>query len=197
MKKIVGAFLTLFMAVSPLGLCVAEQAIYWGQEPATNFDITDKDFSINFGKSQPFRTFGDQEIYDTYKSRDVIPETQQSNTNRAIRSYTPVQPEPIVRQVPPARTNVNSPLPSQRSNTGVTTKKRVVPSIAPKPAETLPGEQPPASANTSVNSKVEPEIASPDDQDRPAKKKMKWGQTESKASESENKFRWGQQDQSN
>ncbi len=197
MKRIVGALLMIFVAVSPPALSIAEEEIYWGQAPPTSSDITDDDFSINFDKPQTLRTFGDQEIYDTYKAKDLLPETQSGpETGPSSQSTVPIQPEPVVRTAPPIRTNISSPLSTQRSAPAASTPARITPA-PPKPAETAPGATQPASTpDASVNSGGS-SPPSQDDQDRPATKKMKWGQTESKSGESTNKFQWGKQGQEN
>jgi hypothetical protein len=193
MKKTVGAFLMAFVTLSLPALSIADEEMYWGQAPPTSAEITDKDFSIDFDKTQQSPTFGDQEIYDTYKTKDLVPETQ-PEVSPTIQSSTPIQPEPAVRTAPPIRTNISAPISTQRS-TPASTPSRVTPSVAPKPAETAPGSTPPS---TNVNASVNGNVGSgtnPDDQDRPATKKMKWGQTESNSDESLNKFQWGKQNQ--
>ncbi|MGO8881718.1 MAG: hypothetical protein ACLPVO_18615 [Desulfomonilaceae bacterium] len=195
MKKIVGAFLMVFMTLSPPALSIAEEEMYWGQAPPTSTQITDKDFSIDFNKTQQGPTFGDQEIYDTYKTKDLIPETKPA-VGPTTRSSIPIQPEPVVRTAPPIRTNISGPTSTQRSTPTTPTPSRVTPSVSPTPAETAPGSTPPANVNASGNGNVE-SSTNHDDQDRPAAKKMKWGQTESNSEESQTKFQWGKQNQKN
>lgn len=186
----------VFMTLSPPALSIAEEEMYWGQAPPTSAQITDKDFSIDFDKTQQGPTFGDQEIYDTYKTKDLIPETE-PEVGPTMRSSTPIQPESVVRTAPPIRTNISVPTSTQRSTPTAPTPSRVTPSVSPRPAETAPGSTPPATnANSSANGNVESSTNS-DDQDRPAAKKMKWGQTESNSEESQTKFQWGKQNQKN
>ncbi len=181
----------VFMTLSPPALSIAEDEMYWGQAPPTSAEITDKDFSIDFDKTQQSPTFGDQEIYDTYKTKDLTSEAQ-PEAGPAIRSSTPIQPEPVVRTAPPPiRTNISVPTSTQRS-----TPSQKAPSVSPKPAETSPGSTPPTTnANSSVNGNVGSSTTDQDDQDRPATKKMKWGQTESNSEQSQTKFQWGKQNQ--
>ncbi len=192
MKRIVGVFLTLFVAFSPLALCGADE-MYWGQAPPTSADITDKDFSINFNKPQNAQTFGDQEIYDTYKTRDLIPQTNSGN-ERPARAITPLQSEPVVRTAPPIRRNISAPIATQRPKPTAPSPASVTPSATPKPAETSPGAQAAPSVNSSTNSGSGSPTVGTSGEEKPATKKMKWGQTESKASDAENKFHWGKQD---
>jgi len=195
MKRIVGALLTLFLAFSAPVVSLAEEEIYWGQAPPTSSNITEDDFSIDFEKPQDLKTFGDQEIYDTYKAKDLAPEPQNENeTNAASQPSAPIQPEPVVRTAPPIRTNIGAPSSTQRQAPTNTGPARVVPAT-PKPAETTPGSSRPASnAETAVNSNNQPSPTN-EEVDRPSTKKMKWGQTESGADESSAKFQWGKKNQ--
>ncbi len=134
----------VFMTLSPPALSIAEEEMYWGQAPPTSAQITDKDFSIDFDKTQQGPTFGDQEIYDTYKTKDLIPETE-PEVGPTTRSSIPIQPESVVRTAPPIRTNISVPTSTQRSTpTTPTPPSRVTPSVSPRPAETAPGSTPPA-----------------------------------------------------
>ena len=114
-----------------------------------------------------------------YKTKDLIPETKPA-VGPTTRSSIPIQSEPVVRTAPPIRTNISGPTSTRRSTpTTPTPPSRVTPR-PPTPAETAPGSTPPANVNASGNGNVE-SSTNQDDQDRPATKKMKWGQTESKA----------------
>ncbi|MGC8659556.1 MAG: hypothetical protein ACP5U1_10825 [Desulfomonilaceae bacterium] len=194
MKKIVGVFLTLFVVFSPLAFCSADE-MYWDQAPPTSSDITDKDFSIDFNKSQNAKTFGDEEIYDTYKTRDVIPETREEE-QPPVRTFRPLQSEPIVRTAPPLRRNISAPVATQKPKRTTPSPASVAPSATPRPAETAPGTSPAPTVSSPGNNSGAPAAGAPAEE-KPATKKMKWGQTESKASESENKFHWGKQELKN
>jgi hypothetical protein len=191
MKRIIGLLLTLCVVFSPLTSSFAEEEIYWGQAPPTDSEITDQDFSIDFDKHRTIQTFGDQEIYDTYKARDLLQDPQ-SGSEEALQTQTsaPIQSQPSERSAPPIRTNISSPASPSRSVPANTAPARVVPAT-PKPAETTPGSiQPASSAEATPNTGA---VQSSGDQelDKPATKKMKWGQTESDSQESANKFQWG------
>ncbi len=190
MKRIIGLFLTLCVAVSPLTVCFAEEEIYWGQAPPTDSEITDQDFTIDFEKHRTIQTFGDQEIYDTYKARDLIPDSQ-SEPEEALQAQisAPVQSQPSVGNTSPIRTNISSPSSPARAVPASPAPARVTPA-APKPAETAPGsvQQPPTTATPANTGVGQP--SGDQELDKPATKKMKWGQ-KSESQESTNKFQWG------
>lgn len=198
MKRIVCVFLMLCLAVSPLAISFAEEEIYWGQAPPVDSTITDDDFSLDFDKNKMTSTFGDREIYDTYKSADLIPETQpEANIASVPQDTGPIQTAPILQTVPRTRPDISTPSTQTRPAPPTPAPARITPA-APKPAETDPGSTPPApsKAETSVNRGGSPAPTTQDDADRPAAKKMKWGQ-ESRADDSAKKFQWGQKDQAN
>lgn len=201
MKRILGVFLTLCLVISPLAICFAEEEIYWGQGPRADFDITDDDFKFDYKGNKVAPTFGDLEIYNTYKAADLVSETQpETDIDTAPQDTGPIQTAPITQTVPRTRPDISAPSTQTRPAPPAPTPARIAPA-APKPAETAPGSSQPASSSageTSVNrGVVTPAPATTqDDADRPSTKKMKWGQ-ESRSDDSGKKFEWGQKNQAN
>jgi len=210
MKKYLIFVLTILAISTMAGVLYAEDDIYWDFSTPPDSTITEDDFSLDY-KVRSSKSFGDQEIYDSFIPPEIdSPDTSGSEPVAAEPGAVPAPTAPIQSARPPVRSNV---LPRDLSAPPTTrTTTRPAPPVTqttPKPAETAPGTDvqsivPRTETRTSIQSEKKRGTAAQageNEADRPASKKMRWGQVDTQKSEpkveekSEQKFQWGRQGQ--
>jgi hypothetical protein len=199
MKKYLVFALTILVVSGVTAILHAEEEIYWDRSTPPDATITDDDFNLDY-TVRGTRSFGDQEIYDSFVVPSVDSESESSAPSSASAEMAPT---PIPPARPVVRSNV---LPRDRA---VTPAARRLPSeepsvqrATPKPAETSPGAEVQSIIPRNEESKRGSAVqAAGSEADRPVTKKMRWGQNDGQKAEqkaedkSETKFQWGRQRQ--
>jgi hypothetical protein len=209
MRKILCIGLVLLCACS--AAYAEEEEIYWDRFPPSDPVITEDDYSLEF-RVPSTKSFGDQEIYDSFIPPEIESSPEEGNVPQAAASAPPIQtaPSPAVRQdATPRSLTIQRPADRRPAAPAQPPAART----APKQAETSPGVEsllPGSESRTQIQDNEKrrgtPVQAAGGEADKPSGKKMRWGQvdTQKKAdqpspeeqqSDQKSKFQWGRQPQ--
>lgn len=205
MRKILCIGLMLLCACS--AAYADEEEIYWDRFPPADPVITEDDYTLEF-RVPSTKSFGDQEIYDSFIPPEIESSPEEGDVPQAAASATPIQPtpRPAVRQdATPRSLTIQRPADRRPAAPAQPPAART----APKQAETSPGVDallPGSESKTQIQSEKRrgsPVQATGGEGDKPSGKKMRWGQvdTQKKAdqpapeeqSDQKSKFQWGRQ----
>lgn len=203
MKRMLFTGLMIIMVSSPFGMVHGQ--MYWDQSDVPDATIKDSDFGKPSPDRKAAKSFGELEIYDDFQVPDIEePAAAQTTAPVAAPSSTTEPPAVAPRRTGTTRSTTDllrRPRATIRRSTERTSRPR--PDVSqPKPAETSPGEP------SAVTKSPEPSTSGPardagttaapgattglEEADRPATKRMKWGQPgESKVEEPKPKLQWG------
>ncbi len=201
MKRLLLLGVMIFVVCSPLIVSYADD-VYWDRNPPEEPTITNKDFDLNFG-APAAKSFGDMEIYD--QPKDIFENEESATPATSATPTTAAEPGTPIAPTEPA---IRGPIQQPRSVTRRSREGSVgAPGFTPKPSEiipqateTAPGkkqsvvkphrESPATQVQPSNVNKAAP--ASVEEEAKPGKKKLKWGQLDVQSAEPKTKLKWGE-----